>query len=760
MKNITGHKTIATVLIFMSLMLCSCSGDPQNAKVKYLAAGQNYMKKGQYGDATIEFRNALRLDPRFVEAYYQLAQADAAQHTWSGAYAALEKTIELDPNRLDARLDRGRLYLAAKEFGKAEEDANLILKQDPKDLGAYQLLGAALVSEGKPGQALAAFSKATELQPNDGSNYVNMALVELTLHSFGEAEEHFKKAVQLSPNSVQTTLDLANFYQSQNKLPEAGHALQTGIQNNPDAPAIYIDWAEMLSKNGQAADADKILGTLRTRMPKSAEAAISLGDYYLQRHDSDKALTEFRRGLSTSANNLDIEKRMEDVYLVTNQTEQAAQIDGQLMKLAPKDVLVRVGHGRLLMAQGKLQDAQNELQGIVKDAADSSQAHYYLGLSYWQKGSLGQATSELQEALRLSPGSYVVLQSLAQLNLSQGNATVAQTYGQELVQKYPGDVTNRLMLGVIYSRENQFRPAEAQFLAAKRLAPNQAAVHLNLGQLYSAEKKWAEAEKELETATQLDPLNPTLLGQYASLLVTRRESPKAVECVQKFVNANPTNAQGHVILGELQLEAKNNSAAQAEFERAVQLDPKNIQAYLRMGKVYQVGSQTELAIEQYQKALDLQPKLAPLCTMIGNLYLHRGDLETAREYFQKALDGDPEYAIAMANMAWVDALEGKNLNVALGMAQKAKALIPDLPAITDTLAWVMYMKGDYADAMPLLQECIQKAPNAAEFRYHLGMTLLAVGKKAEGKQELEVALRMKLDSVEANQAQQALAQAN
>jgi tetratricopeptide (TPR) repeat protein len=146
--------------------------------------------------------------------------------------------------------------------------------------------------------------------------------------------------------------------------------------------------------------------------------------------------------------------------------------------------------------------------------------------------------------------------------------------------------------------------------------------------------------------------------------------------------------------------------------------------------------------------------------MIGNLYLHRGDLETAREYFQKALDADPEYAIAMANMAWVDALEGKNLNVALGMAQKAKALIPDLPAITDTLAWVMYMKGDYADAMPLLQECIQKAPNVAEFRYHLGMTLLAVGEKAEGKQELEAALRMKLDNAEAHQAQQALAQAN
>ena len=138
------------VVVFTAVALSSCVKDPQKAKAKYFAAGQGYMKKGQYGDAAIEFRNALRLDPRFVEAYYQLAQADLARHDWSEAYGYLEKTIELDPRRLDARLDRGRLYLAAREFDKAEDEANFILKQDPSHVAAYQLLGAALIGEQKP----------------------------------------------------------------------------------------------------------------------------------------------------------------------------------------------------------------------------------------------------------------------------------------------------------------------------------------------------------------------------------------------------------------------------------------------------------------------------------------------------------------------------------------------------------------------------------------------------------------------------------
>jgi predicted Zn-dependent protease len=85
---------------------------------------------------------------------------------------------------------------------------------------------------------------------------------------------------------------------------------------------------------------------------------------------------------------------------------------------------------------------------------------------------------------------------------------------------------------------------------------------------------------------------------------------------------------------------------------------------------------------------------------------------------------------------------------------------PGLPSITDTLAWVMYKQGNYDGALPLFQQCVQTSPNSAEFRFHLGMTLVATGKKVEGKEQLEAALRMKLADAEAQQAHQMLAQVN
>jgi Tfp pilus assembly protein PilF len=120
MKAKNKFTAVAIILISATLLLNSCARDPEKAKVKYLALGQGYMKKGQFAAASIEFRNALRLDPRFVDAYYQLAQADLAQREWGAAYASLEKAVDLDASRLDVRLDRGRLYLASREFDKAE----------------------------------------------------------------------------------------------------------------------------------------------------------------------------------------------------------------------------------------------------------------------------------------------------------------------------------------------------------------------------------------------------------------------------------------------------------------------------------------------------------------------------------------------------------------------------------------------------------------------------------------------------------------
>jgi len=94
----------------------------------------------------------------------------------------------------------------------------------------------------------------------------------------------------------------------------------------------------------------------------------------------------------------------------------------------------------------------------------------------------------------------------------------------------------------------------------------------------------------------------------------------------------------------------------------------------------------------------------------------------------------------------------------LSLAQKAKQLLPDYDSVSDTLAWIYYQKGNYAGAVPLLQDCVERAPMDATFRYHFGMTLLASGEKGKAKQQLAAALGLKLAGEDEKQARQALSQ--
>jgi tetratricopeptide (TPR) repeat protein len=765
MKVTGGRVTLAIILFSVAVTLCSCSRDPQKAKAKYLAEGQTYMEKGKFGDAAIEFRNALRLDPRFADAYYQLAQADLAQHDWKQAYGSLQKAIELDPTRLDARLDRGRLYLAARQFKDAEDEANFILQKQPNDAGGYQLLSAALIGEKELPKSLEALGRVTALRPDDPSSFVNMALVEITLYRLSDAEQHLKKALIVDPKSIQAYSVLADFYRSQNRALDAEQILQSGVVKNPEAIPLYIEWASLLSAQGQNDKAAALLDKLRNQLPRSSVAATVIGDYYLQRKDTDRALAEYRRGLAIAPRDLEIKKRTQDVYLTTGQVLPAADLDKELLKVAPKDAFVRIDHGRLLTAQGKLQEAVSYLQSVVADAAGAPEPHYYLAMAFWLNGDLGRAHGALMDTLKVSRDFPPALGALARLSLAQGHASDALTYATELMQMertkgLPAAPENHQLLAEAFMRVGKLQQAEEHLLSAETLAPNDPTSRLALAQIYISENKAKEAQKEFDAALRLSPHNTAALGQLADFLSRGNNVAEAFARVQQYVDANPNDANGHIILGALNFQSKNYAVSQAEFEHAIQLDPRSTQAYLRLGKLFEVQGQTDQAIPRYQKALDLQPNLPPLSTMIGNMYLYRGDLETARKYYAQALSSDPNFAVAMANTAWVDAQEGKDLDLALGMAQKAKSMQPDVPSITDTLGWVMYKRQNYSAAVPLLEDCVQKVPNSGEFRYHLGMALLGEGQKAKAKANLESALRFQLQSSDAQHAREVLAQLN
>ena len=93
------------------------------------------------------------------------------------------------------------------------------------------------------------------------------------------------------------------------------------------------------------------------------------------------------------------------------------------------------------------------------------------------------------------------------------------------------------------------------------------------------------------------------------------------------------------------------------------------------------------------------------------------------------------------------------------MRSRAIQRLPEHTEINDTLGWIQYRKGNYPVAVGLLSEVVQKVPQSAEYRYHLGMALSGAGQKNKAKEELSKALQLAppLSHDDAKQAQDTLA---
>ena len=75
----------------------------------------------------------------------------------------------------------------------------------------------------------------------------------------------------------------------------------------------------------------------------------------------------------------------------------------QLLKAKPKDDEALTLRGEIQLAQGKLNDAVQTLQGVVSSDPGNAVAHFQLGNALMQRSDLDQAGKEWQEAVQLKP---------------------------------------------------------------------------------------------------------------------------------------------------------------------------------------------------------------------------------------------------------------------------------------------------------------------------------------------------------------------
>ncbi|MEX0727584.1 MAG: tetratricopeptide repeat protein [Planctomycetaceae bacterium] len=137
---------------------------PSNAVV-YNNRGMFLQKIGKTQDAIVDFTYAIELDPNHVNAYTNRGFALIQEGDPEAAINDLNQSLKMNSDQAWVHTLRGDALMAQGNFTEAIADYKFVSDADPKDSVAIANMGfARFLSDDKAG-ALAAFSKAFELDP-------------------------------------------------------------------------------------------------------------------------------------------------------------------------------------------------------------------------------------------------------------------------------------------------------------------------------------------------------------------------------------------------------------------------------------------------------------------------------------------------------------------------------------------------------------------------------------------------------------------
>ena len=112
----------------------------EGTKEKHYGQGLTYLDKNQYVNAIAQFKKAINLNPRFKEAYCNLAVAYIEQEAYENALSPLQEAISIDSNFIEAYFNLGIAYLRLGRFEAAINAANAALNIDRNYEPAQDLL--------------------------------------------------------------------------------------------------------------------------------------------------------------------------------------------------------------------------------------------------------------------------------------------------------------------------------------------------------------------------------------------------------------------------------------------------------------------------------------------------------------------------------------------------------------------------------------------------------------------------------------------
>ncbi len=779
LQNIKLSTFFPLLLCLLMLSLVSCSS-PEEKKISFFTQGKTFYEQGDYVKARLELKNAIQIDLKYAEAYYYLGLVELKDGKPRQAFGAMRKAAELQPDLLEAQLELGRLFLAARALEQAQEKATLLLNEDPDNQEA-QLLQALIYFRRQN------FAKARPMLEGLLATGFSKPEIFLVLASICEeqgmkdkTEELLRQGITLNPDSTALHFVLARFYSKEKRLDDAAQVLEKALTITPDNKALRLSLITVKYDSGQEQQAllmademfaghdddatllilvnfyltkigmDKAESQLKAaikRLPDHYKLRLGLSELYLKNNDVAKAITILEETIARGTDSADpgvLESKivLARIYFAQKKFSEAEVLVTEVFKENPKSTDAHLLQGSLFLQKGDGESAIAEFRTVVNDRPQFIPAHLKLAEAHFLNKEVELAGDILRKARKNFPDSKEILNGLVRYYLIKKNLSAARQEMQDFLARHDADIQAHLDLGDIYALQNDIVSARSQYERVIAANPNHPTAYIRLSRLLWKEGKKDEAIRVLEGSLRKNPDADPVLYTLSKLYITQKQYGKAEKICRQRLKKNKKDAMAYMVLGEVQRASGDNNGAQQSFEQAIEIRPQWLLPHQSLAALYLSQGNSEAAINKFEEARQANPQNLSAYLSLGLLYEQTGQIDKAIAIYRRAIATNDSFWPAYNNLAFLlSERQGEgDLQAAFEYGNKAMALNPHGPEVLDTMAWIYYHKGNMEEARKLIVEGLKKMPSSSVLNYHYAVMLAEEGRRQEALDHLHTSL--------------------
>jgi len=675
--------------ILAATLIAGCTKESRKARL--LGEANGYFKAGDYDKAKLSYLNALQLDPQNALAFERIGamwQDDGAPLRAAGF---LKRASELDPKNVQNRIRLARCYVATGHFADGTKEALQVLEQAPDNGDAIITLTEAARSK----EDIEAAEEQLQKFPkkNDVSFYLAAANLSFSGGDLSTAINALQQALAADPKSSAAHMAMGNLHLVQKDLKQVGEEFKKAADLAPVRSIERLKYAEFEWGVGDAGEVRRIATDMTRSAPDYLPGWFWLAELAYKDKKYDEALSLLENVFGR-----------DDEYL-----------DGRRLQ------------GDVLLAKGDTKKALEVLERVDQTYPDVPIIKYTLARAYLQNNNINQAKLALDQAVSLNPNYDDAVLLLAEVNLSTGHGEAVIEPLTRLLRRRPDLRNAALVLAGAYDSLERFDDAAVVLEEQAKLAPNDPQPLVALGMTHRQAKRNDEARQAFEKAAQLSPNNLSLVDQLVELDVLDKHFDAARQLIQRQFQKTPNLPASHFFEGRILVAEGKWDAAEAELQRTLQLDPNFAAAYDLLVQTYLATNRLPQAVSQLQGLLSKNPNNTPILMILALVYERMKDYPKARDAYEKLLSTAPNFVPALNNLAYLYAEHLNDLDKAYDLARKGRELQGQDASIGDTFAWVLYKRGDYQQALSILQESAGKAIDNPEIQFHLGMAAYMMG---------------------------------